>query len=317
MANPTSNKPQPPSSPIVVFGGTGYYGQKVVQKLLAKGVAVRVVSRDRTKVLSKFGDQVEITEGDVTNREVIIQALKSGRAVVICLSAMQPGLIRRMRKIERDAVLMIMEEAENAKISRLLYMSGYEMRAEVLKKLGIPEFGEIKIEIESRIRASSFNWTILGDAPSHELFFAFLSKNKLAVPGGGWNRMPTISAEDVGEITAQAALRDDLSGKRFRMTGPEACSMPEMARKITAVTGQQVRHIAIPLVVVGFVSFLLKPFIPYVRYLYKSLLMFNNFPEDLAAQVPVDHQLLRNTFDYEPVTLDMEIRKRLGSKSTN
>ncbi len=300
-----------PSESIVVFGGTGLYGRKVVEKLLQKGARVRVVSRDRAKALKILGDQVEITEGDVTNRGVIIQSLKEAGAVVICLSAMHPGLIRRMKEIERDAVLMIMGEAEKAKVTRLLYMSGYEMREEVLEKLGIPEFGEIKIEIEARIRASAFNWTILGDAPSHELFFAFLRGDKLAVPGGGLKRMPTISPEDVGEITAQAALRSDLGGQRLRLTGPEACSMPDMARKVTAITGKPVKHITIPLAVIRVVSYLVKPWFPFVRYLYKSLLMFNNFPEDLADQVPDDHRKLRVLFKYEPVTLEMEIRKRL------
>jgi NAD(P)-dependent dehydrogenase (short-subunit alcohol dehydrogenase family) len=170
MTELSSLHPHQPPSPIVVFGGTGYYGRSVVQKLLAKGEAVRGVSRNRTKAVSILGDQVEITEGDVTNR---------------------------------DAVLMIMEEA---------------------------------------------------------------------------------------------------------------CSMPEMARKIAEITGRQVKHITIPLVVVGIVSFLVKPFLPYLRYLYMSLLMFNNFPKDLADQVPEDHRILRNLFSYNPVTLDMEIRKRLGMK---
>lgn len=300
-----------PSEPIVVFGGTGLYGRKVVEKLLQKGANVRVLSRDRTKALKILGDQVVIFEGDVTHRENVIQILQNAGTVIICLSAMHPGLIRRMKEIERDAVLMIMEEAEKAKVPRLIYMSGYEMRAEILEKLGIPEFGEIKIEIEARIRASAFNWTILGDAPSHELFFAFLRGNKLAVPGGGLRRMPTISPEDVGEITAQAALRSDLGGQRLRLTGPEACSMPEMARKVTAITGKPVKHIIIPLAAIRIVSYLIKPWFPFVRYLYKSLLMFNNFPKDLADQVPDDHRKLRELFSYEPVTLEMEIRKRL------
>jgi uncharacterized protein YbjT (DUF2867 family) len=123
--------------------------------------------------------------------------------------------------------------------------------------------------------------------------------------------MPTISPEDVGEITAQAALRSDLGGQRLRLTGPEACSMPEMARKVSAITGRRVKHITIPLTVIRVISYLLKPWFPFVRYLYKSLLMFNNFPKDLADQVPDDHRKLRELFNYEPVTLEMEIRKRL------
>lgn len=39
--------------------------------------------------------------------------------------------------------------------------------------------------------------------------------------------------------------------------------------------------------------------------------MLNNFPPDLAKNVPKDHKILRDLFDYEPVTFEMEINKRL------
>lgn len=32
---------------IIVYGGTGYYGRKVVEKLIQKGQSVKVVSRDK------------------------------------------------------------------------------------------------------------------------------------------------------------------------------------------------------------------------------------------------------------------------------
>jgi uncharacterized protein YbjT (DUF2867 family) len=224
---------------------------------------------------------------------------------------MSNKLIGKMKQIERDAVLAIMEEAEKADISRLVYMSGYEMREQLLRELKIPEFGAIKIEIESRIAQSRYNWTILGDAPAYEIFFAFVKNGKMTVPGGGFNAIPSISAEDVGEITAQVALRNDLKGKRLKLTGPEAFTFPEVAKRISEISGKEIKHMAIPLVIINVVSFILIPFTPFVRYLYKSLKMLNNFPQDLASEVPKDHLLLRELFDYEPVTLEMEIRKRM------
>ena len=183
---------------ILIYGGTGYYGQKVVEKLIDKGQFVKVVSRDKIKARNILGDKVEIFQGDVTNHETIVESLKNVGSIVICLSAMSSKLIRKMKQIERDAVLMIMEEASKANISRLVYMSGYEMREQLLRDLKIPEFGEIKIEIERRISQSDFNWTILGDAPAFEIFFAFVKNGKMTVPGGGKNAIPSISAEDVG-----------------------------------------------------------------------------------------------------------------------
>jgi NADH dehydrogenase len=296
---------------IVIFGGTGFYGRKVVEKLRLKNCSVRVVTRNAQKAKSLFKEGVELFEGDVTNNLTIVDALKNMDTIIICLSAMKANLIRKMKQIECDAVLVIIHEAEKAKISRLVYMSGYEMREELLEELKIPEFGAIKIEIENAIRKTKLNWTILGDAPAFEIFFAFAKNGKMAVPGGGFNAMPCISAEDVGEITAQTALRSDLRGERIKLTGPKAYNFPQVAAEIALATKKPVKHIAIPLTIVNVVSILIYPINPFFRFLYKSLLMLNNFPVDLAENVPIEHQKLRLLFDYEPVTLQMEIAARI------
>ena len=296
---------------ILVYGGTGYLGQKVVEKLIQKRKSVKVVSRNYDKAKELFGEKVEIFQGDVTNRQSVIESLKNVSTIIICLSAMSNKLIRKMKQIERDGVLSIMEEAKKQNISRLVYLSGYEMRKQLLNDLKIPEFGEIKIEIESKISQSDFNWTILGDSPSFEIFFAFIRNGKMMVPGGGLNAIPSISSEDVGEITAQTALRDDLNGRRIKLTGPEAFTFPEAAKHISLISGKEIKHKAVPLMVINIVSLLLLPFAPFVRFLYKSLKMLNNFPPDLAENVPSDHKTLRELFDYEPVTLEMETNRRI------
>ena len=296
---------------IIVYGGTGFYGRKVVKQLVEKGQSVKVVTRNAEKAKEILGGNVELFQGDVTENGTIKKSMANIGAIVICLSAMSNKLFRKMKEIERDAVLEIMEQAKNANISRLVYMSGYEMRKELLDKLKIPEFGEIKIEIEEKIKQSGFNWTILGGAPAFEIFFAFTNKGRMAVPGGGSNAFPSISAEDVGEITAQIVLRNDLSGRRIKLTGPNAYSFPEVAKLMTEISGKRIKHTTIPFFILNFVSFILLPFSPFVRYLYKSLIMLNNFPQDLADNVPKEHKLLRELFNYEPVSLEMEISKRM------
>ena len=298
---------------IIVYGGTGFYGRKVVENLVEKRQPVKVVTRNTEKAKKVFGNKVELFQGDITEKGIIEKSLKNVDAIVICLSAMSNKLIRSMKEIERDAVLEIMEQAKKANISRLVYMSGYEMRKQLLEDLKIPEFGEIKIEIEEKIRQSTFNWTILGDAPAFEIFFSFTNKGKMTVPGGGLNAIPAISPEDVGEITAQTVLRNDLSGKRIKLTGPKAYSFPEVAKLMSEISRVKVKHITIPLFLINFVSFILLPFMPFVRYLYKSLKLLNNFPADLAKDVPKEHKLLRELFNYKPVTLEMEIKNRTSN----
>jgi len=296
---------------IIVYGGTGFYGHKIVDRLVAKGQSVKVVSRNSENAKKVVGDKVKIFQGDVTEKGTIEKSLKNVRAIVICLSAMNNKLYRKMKEIERDAVLEIMEQAKKANISRLVYVSGYEIRKQLLDDLKIPEFGEIKLEIEEKIRQSDFNWTILGDAPAFEMFFAFTNKGRMSVPGGGLNAFPTVSPEDIGELTAQIVIRNDLNGRRLKLTGAKAYTFPEVAKLMTELSGKKIKHITIPLFLINIVSFLLLPFTPFVRFLYMSLKLLNNFPKDLAENVPKDHKLLRELFDYEPITLEMEINRRI------
>jgi uncharacterized protein YbjT (DUF2867 family) len=208
---------------------------------------------------------------------------------------------------------MILNEAKNAGITRVVYLSGYEMRENLLRKLRLQKFGAIKLELEKTLSSSTLNWTILGCAPSMELFFAFLKKDKMIAPGGGAKAIPCISAQDVGEIAAQTVLRSDLKGKRFRLTGPEAFTFPQAAQRMARISGIPVRVVRIPLFIINIASIMTWPSHPFIRYVYWSLKLLNNFPQDLAEKVPTDHQLLLSTFDYIPITFDEEIHKRLMS----
>lgn len=298
--------------PITIFGGTGHYGTKIVQSLIAKGEPVRVLSRNAEKARQTLGAEPEIIEGDITSRDAVIRTLNGARAVIIAISALSWKTVKQIKQIERDAVLMILDEAPKANVSRVVYLSGYEMRRDFLIKHNMLEFGEIKLEIEATLAQSDFNWTILGEAPSMELFFAFLRNGRMTVPGGGPAAVPTISRDDVGEIAAQTVLRDDLSGRRLRVTGPEALSFPEAARRISKITGQPIKFMRIPVLPIRTISMITKPFNPYLRHIYWSLTLFNNFPQNLAQKVPEDHQRLREIFDFTPTTFEMEARKRFG-----
>lgn len=299
---------------IIVFGGTGYYGQHIVRSLIRKGEAVKVLSRDKARAKKILGDEPEIIEGDITRRESVQKSLKGTKAIILSISAFHPKLIRKMQQIERDAVLMILKEAKSTGITRVVYLSVYEMRENLLRELRLQKFGAIKLEIEKTLSGSPLNWTILGCAPSMELFFTFLKKDKMMAPGGGAKAIPCISAQDVGEIAAQTIMRSDLKGMRFRLTGPETFSFPQAAQRMARVSGIPVKIVRIPLFVINTASIMTLPFHPFIRYVYWSLKLLNNFPQDLAEKVPMDHQLLLRTFDYIPTTFDEEIQKRLMRK---
>jgi len=153
-----------------------------------------------------------------------------------------------------------------------------------------------------------------------QIFFAMIRGETMMVPGGGPPALPTIAAVDVGEIAAQAALRDDLGGRRFRLVGPEALSFPEAARRIAAVLGRPIRFRKIPLAGPILAWRITRPLarfsdrLLYVNQMLGFIQLLNRFPAEIAAQAPQAHRLLLETFNYQPTTLEMEAQRWALSK---
>lgn len=94
---------------------------------------------------------------------------------------------------------------------------------------------------------------------------------------------------------------------------PEAMTFPQVARHLSLHLSRDIKVVAIPLWLMNVVSFIMQSCVPMVRFLYYASKLLNNFPPDLAQQVPKDHEFLLQHFHYEPVALDVEIERRLAA----
>ena len=299
--------------PVLVLGGTGHYGRQIVRALLERGQPVRVLTRSASNARRVLGAGAELLEGDITHRASIDKALQGVVSVVISISAFSPKLIRQTKQIERDAVLAVLEGASAAGIDRAVYISVYEIRQEVVDELSF-DTARLKGQVEDALTRSDLNWTVLGAAPSMELFFSLIRGERLMVPGGGSPSVPTVAPADVGQIAAQAAWRDDLASQRFRMVGPAAISFSEAARRISAVTGRPLHLRAIPLLPLRIAAAASRPFYPYLHALVSSMRLLHSFPPDIVAQVAQDHQRLLDTFEYTPTTLEMQAQRWMARR---
>jgi uncharacterized protein YbjT (DUF2867 family) len=212
------------------------------------------------------------------------------------------------------SVLRILEEADRKGIARVVCLSGYDVREDFAERLGVMAIAKPMLDVQAALAQSRLNWTVLGCPPSMEIFFAMIRGAKMIVPGGGPPALPSISPIDVGTIASQAVLRDDLGGRRIRLPGPEALSFPQAARRISAVWGREIHFHRIPVTPLKIASALTRPFNPFLVYLVMAIRMLNNFPEEFTAEVPTDHQLLLETFDFTPITLEGEARGRMRER---
>ena len=97
-----------------------------------------MLSRDRAKARLAVGERAAILEGDVTCEKSVVAALHGVAGVIISLSAFTPKLISKQRLIERDSVLMTLALAEKERVSRIVYLSGYDVCEDLSSELDFP-----------------------------------------------------------------------------------------------------------------------------------------------------------------------------------
>jgi uncharacterized protein YbjT (DUF2867 family) len=299
---------------ILVLGGTGHLGRQVVRALGDLGAIPRVMSRDAEGAHVLFGDNVEIVGGDLLDEDSASAALTDCDAMGICVSAFSRKLIRRLREIEVDGVVRAFGAAETAGVSRVVYLSVYQPDHPLAAQVGM-RVGPIKQEVEERLLRTRLNWTVLGAPPSMDIFFAFIRGQKMIVPGGGPPAFPTLSSTDIGIIMAEALLRSDLEGQRFRLTGPAPLSFPEAAKRIGDVWGRPIAFRKVPLFIPRLAAAAVGPFVPFVKHVVASLRLLNAFPEEMVRKIPADFQRLNDTFSFSLRTLEEEAKARLDEGS--
>lgn len=299
--------------PVVVFGATGHYGKYITEALLNKNEHIRVVTRNENRARQLFSSHINwqllsYHEGDVLEETTVQTAVQGAKSIVVALSAFNRSLIRQMRDIEYDTLKEIIEASKTNGIDRFVYISVF---AKPDPEANIP-LAPLKHEIEVLIEESGLNYTILGAAPSMEIFFAMTrgkEKKQMMVPGGGPPKLPHVSPKDLGEIAAQAVLIDVLPQRRYTMVGPEPLSFDEARAIISDATGMEIGFRKIPLLPIKGAAFVTGVFsfvFPYLSLMTRFIISLNTqFTVEIAEASLKDYEILQSTFSYEPETLPM------------
>jgi uncharacterized protein YbjT (DUF2867 family) len=79
---------------VTVFGGTGFLGRRVVERLLDRGFSVRVASRHPEDAAAIFPDvrlRVEPIHADINDDRSVAAAVVDGKGVVNAVSMRRSG----------------------------------------------------------------------------------------------------------------------------------------------------------------------------------------------------------------------------------
>ena len=218
---------------ILVTGATGLNGRELVQRLSARGVAVRALVRNLAKAEALAAlPHVQITEGDLARPETLVRPLQGvDRAMLI--SSSDPGML--------DVQTNFIEAARNAGVAHVVKLSG------IIPELDSPfRFARMHAEIERRLEVSGLGFTHLRAGEFMPSYFrqvpSIVAKGALFLPMED-ARIASVDVGDIAEVAAIVLTTSGHEGKTYPLTGPEALTMAEVAAKLSAATGKTIRYV--------------------------------------------------------------------------
>ncbi|SOB81818.1 SDR family oxidoreductase [Streptomyces sp. 1331.2] len=220
---------------VLVTGATGTLGREVVRLLVARGVAVRALSRRARG----GGDGVEWVVGDLVSGAGIAEAMAGVEVVVDCATT--------QRKADVAAVRTLVARARGAGVRHLVYVSIVGIDRVPLA------YYRTKLACERVVRESGLGWTVLRATQFHDLLLRFFDASvKLPVfPVVGGARFQPVDVREVAVAVADLA-GEEPTGFAPEVGGPQVRSYRELAEAYLRAAGR--RRVLLPVRVPGAVG---------------------------------------------------------------
>jgi uncharacterized protein YbjT (DUF2867 family) len=220
---------------ILVIGSTGKIGSELVRQLSAKGTQVRALVRDLQKGSALEAPGVEIFGGDLGD-PASLDAAHRGVDRVFLLS----GVDQRQVELQGNAV----KAAQRAGARHIVKLgaAGTSLDSPI-------NVARAHAQTEKDIEESGIPYTFL--RPTLFMQFVMMHAPTIRADGAVYapmrdGKVPMVDVRDIAAVAATVLTSPDHEGQAYTLTGPEALSMSEVARKLTTAVGKPVKYVDVP-----------------------------------------------------------------------
>ena len=234
---------------IVVLGGTGFVGSRLVPRLQRDGHTITVLSRNRERH-RELGvlPRVMVRNADVHDRTALARHLDGADAAINLV-----GILNErgsdgsgFRKVHVELTRNLLDACIDARVPRLLQMSA--LRAGE----GASHYLRTRGEADTLVQASPLAWTLLRPSvifgAGDGLFFRFASLLRVApmLPlARAQAKFQPVHVGDVAEAFARALAHPYTQGHIYELGGPRVIALGELVRWTARMIGR--RRLVLPL----------------------------------------------------------------------
>lgn len=219
---------------IVVTGATGTVGSEVTRRLLEAGIRPRVFVRNPHKAESMFGSAPEIVQGDFLMPETLDAAFKGADRIFL----LSPS---NLNQVEMET--NVVDAAKRAGAHHIVKLS--VMGATPWSTIGFMRHHYV---IERYIEDEGLRFTFL--RPNHFMQNLLSMANMISTQGRiyaplGDGEISMVDVRDIAAMALVALTGEQLEGRSFEISGPEALSMRQVAERLSDALGRKVHYVDI------------------------------------------------------------------------
>jgi len=223
---------------VLVTGGTGFTGSRLVPLLIQRGYRVRCLIRrtsDRSRI-RKY--EMECVEGDLGDVDSLKDAMRD------------VDMLANVASIGFGHAPGIVDAAMHSNIERAVFIS----TTALFTTLNAPS-KEVRIAAEEKIRKSNLNYTILrptmiyGSADDRNMCRLIRALQKypiFPILGNGESLQQPVYVGDVAQAVVGVLEEDKSIRKAYNIPGARALTMNQVVDTICALLKKRVRKIHLP-----------------------------------------------------------------------
>jgi uncharacterized protein YbjT (DUF2867 family) len=234
---------------VTVFGGSGFIGRHLVERLARAGASVRVAARH---LLTTAGPprlaRIQHVEADILDDAAVQAAIQGADTVINLVGILSQAQRQTFTAIHEDGARRVAATARRLGVRQLVHVSalGASRTAPALADRS-------KAAGEAAVHAAFPNATIIRPSlvygPDDHFFngFAALARRLPALPliGGGQTRFQPVYVEDVVAGFAATLANPASRGQTYEFGGPQVYTFKELIEFVCATIS--VRSLLVPL----------------------------------------------------------------------
>jgi len=278
---------------VTVFGGSGFLGKYVVQRLVDKGAIVNIITRNPIKCRDlKAGAAVgQVSTYVLASYSVkdIAKAIEGSDAVINLIGILFEKRKQKFKKLQTELPTNIAKAASKVGVKSFVHVSALG----VDKSSKTSKYAKTKLAGEQAIKKYYPQATILrpsvifGEEDNFYNQFAKMAKFTIAMPliGGGKTLFQPVHVGDVAEAVIVAITNSAAQGNIYELGGPQQQNFEDIIKYILETANKNRALVSLPFAIgklIGWGSKLLpKPFITPDQV---ELLKYNNVVSNSALK---------------------------------